>query len=165
MEKDIQTSIEIYKEQLHYGHIRTAYLALTKYVAELKSGFPKTYHTGGISFGYLDYTYFPFFNAYLRSRKLRFGVVLNHEQMQFELWLMGQNGEVQKRYWEILKLSQWNQDRKEMPQYSVLEVVLENQIDFNNKETMTENIITGAISLASEIQKYLENKDGESSVC
>ncbi len=91
-------------------------------------------------------------------------MVLNHEKMQFELWLMGQNADVQNRYWEILKLSQWNQDRKEMPQYSVLEVILENQIDFNNKETMTQNIITGAMSLASEIQKYLENQDDESSV-
>ena len=39
-----------------------------------------------------------------------------------------------------------------------------NRIDFNNKETMTQNIITGAMSLASEIQKYLENQDDESSV-
>lgn len=85
-------------------------------------------------------------------------MVLNHEKMQFELWLMGQNADVQKQYWEILKLSPWNQDRKEMPQYSVLEVILENRIDFNNKETMTQTIITGAMSLASEIQKYLENK-------
>lgn len=77
---------------------------------------------------------------------------------------MGQNADVQNRYWEILKLSQWNQDRKEMPQYSVLEVILENRIDFNNKETMTQNIITGAMSLASEIEKYLENQDDESSV-
>ena len=91
-------------------------------------------------------------------------MVLNHEKMQFELWLMGQNADVQNRYWEILKLSQWNQDRKEMPQYSVLEVILENRIDFNNKETMTQNIITGAMSLASEIEKYLENQDDESSV-
>ena len=74
--------LEIYKEQLDNGYIQVAYLALTKYVAELKSNFPKKYCTGNISFGYLDYTYFSFFNTFLRDQKLRFGVVLNHRKMQ-----------------------------------------------------------------------------------
>lgn len=156
MKKDIQKSIEIYKEQLDNGYIQVAYLALTKYVAELKSNFPKKYCTGNISFGYLDYTYFSFFNTFLRDQKLRFRVVLNHRKMQIELWLMGQNANIQKKYWEILKKSKWNSDRNKMPRYSVLEVVLENQIDFNNKKRMTENIITQALSLSQEIQQYLK---------
>ena len=97
MKNDLQKSLEIYKEQLNYGYIRIAYSALIKYVAELKSKFPTQYKTGNVSFGYLDYTYFPFFNQYLRNQKLRFGVVLNHEKMRFELWLMGQNADVQKK--------------------------------------------------------------------
>lgn len=156
MKKDIQKSIEIYKEQLDNGYIQVAYLALTKYVAELKSNFPKEYRTGNISFGYLDYTYFSFFNTFLRDQKLRFRVVLNHRKMQIELWLMGQNANIQKKYWEILKKSKWNSDRNKMPRYSVLEVVLENQIDFNNKKRMTENIITQPLSLSQEIQQYLK---------
>ena len=156
MKKDIQKSIEIYKEQLDNGYIQVAYLALTKYVAELKSNFPKKYRTGNISFGYLDYTYFSFFNTFLRDQKLRFRVVLNHRKMQIELWLMGQNANIQKKYWEILKNSKWNSDRNKMPRYSVLEVVLENQIDFNNKKRMTENIITQPLSLSQEIQQYLK---------
>ena len=156
MKKDIQKSIEIYKEQLDNGYIQVAYLTLTKYVAELKSNFPKEYRTGNISFGYLDYTYFSFFNTFLRDQKLRFRVVLNHRKMQIELWLMGQNANIQKKYWEILKKSKWNSDRNKMLRYSVLEVVLENQIDFNNKKRMTENIITQALSLSQEIQQYLK---------
>ncbi|MCI8565134.1 MAG: hypothetical protein HFI39_02265 [Lachnospiraceae bacterium] len=80
MEYDIQKSLDLYKEQLSYGYIRTAYITLTKYVAELKSNFSTQYKTGNISFGYLDYTYFSFFNQYLREQKLRFGVVLNHKK-------------------------------------------------------------------------------------
>ena len=72
--------------------------------------------------------------------------------MQIELWLMGQNANVQKKYLGILKNSKWNSDRNKMRRYSVLEVVLENQIDFNNKKRMTENIITQALSLSQEIQ-------------
>ncbi len=102
MEHDIQKSLELYKEQLRYGYIRTAYLTSTKYVAELKAKFPTQYKTGNISFGYLDYTYFPVFHQFLRNQKLRFGVVLNHEKMQFEFWLMGQNADVQRAYWELL---------------------------------------------------------------
>ncbi len=103
MEKEISKCIEIYKNQLAQGDIQRAYLLLTKYVAELKSKFPKQYTTGNISFGYLDYTYFPFFNDFLRKHKLRFGIVLNHERMRFELWLMGQNAPLQKEYWGLLK--------------------------------------------------------------
>lgn len=155
MDNDIQKILEIYKEQLSQGYIQTAYSVLTKYVAELKAGFPKEYHTGNVSFGYLDYTYFSFFNEYLRNHKLRFGIVLNHEKMQFELWLMGQNVDVQKKYWELLKESIWNSDRKEMPKYSVLEAVLEDGIDFTDKENMSKNIISRAGQLALEIQEYL----------
>lgn len=155
MEHAIQKSLEIYKEQLRYGYIRTAYLTLTNYVAELKAKFPPQYKTGNISFGYLDYTYFPVFNPFLRNQKLRFGVVLNHEKMQFEFWLMEQNADVQRAYWELLKNSVWNSNRKEMPKYSILEVVLEDQMDFRDKETMTQNIISRSVSLALEIQEYL----------
>lgn len=159
MESDVQKSLEIYKEQLRYGYIRTAYLALTRYIADLKSKFSTQYKTGNISFGYLDYTYFSFYNQYLRNHKLRFGIVLNHEKLQFELWLMGQKADVQRKYWEILKNSVWNGNRKEMPKYSILEIVLENQIDFSNKDNMTQNIMKHSVTLALEIQEYLKNID------
>lgn len=44
--KDVQKCIEIYKEQLNKGYIQTAYSALIKYEGELRSVFPKEYHTG-----------------------------------------------------------------------------------------------------------------------
>ena len=159
MTKNISQSIEIYKKCLAQGDIQLAYKALIDYVAELKAQFPKHYATGNISPGYLDYTYFPFFNNYLRSKKLRFGIVLNHAEMQIELWLMGQNSSVQKEYWERLKDTEWNKAIKEMPKYSVLEACLEAKIDFQNKEIMTTSIIAKATSLAEAIQKWLEEED------
>lgn len=159
MEKDISKSIEIYQKQLVQGDIQLAYSALMKYVAELKAKFPQLYSTGNISFGYLDYSYFPFFNEYFRSHKLRFGIVLNHKEMQFELWLMGQNASIQKEYWEIFRNTEWNKDIKIMPEYSVLEVCLEDKIDFKDKENMTKTILSKSISLAMEIQRFIENID------
>ena len=157
MKKDISKCIELYKNQLVQGDIQLAYSTLMRYIAELKAKFPQQYSTGNISFGYLDYTYFPFFNEYLRNHKLRFGIVLNHEKMQFELWLMGQNAPIQKEYWEILKNTGWNKDIKTMPKYSVLEVCLEDEIDFKHKENMTETILDKSISLALEIQRFIED--------
>lgn len=150
--------IEIYKKQLEIGDIQLAYVALTSYIGELRASFPKEYKVGNISFGYLDYTYFPFVNDYLKSGKLRFGIVLNHERMQIELWLMGQNAELQGKYWNLLKNSKWNKNLKEMPKYSVLEVVLEDEINLNNKDEMTQIINENALKFAKEIQKYIEDK-------
>lgn len=59
----------------------------------------------------MDYTYFAFYDEYLRSQQLRFGIVLNHHQMQFELWLMVQNAERQIFYWEKLKELEWNREK------------------------------------------------------
>lgn len=156
MKRDISKCIEAYKACLAQGDIQLAYITLTKYVSELKAKFSRQYSTGNVSLGYLDYTYFPFYNDYLRSHKLRFGIVLNHEKMQFELWLMGQNALVQKRYWEILKDTEWNKGMEVMPQYSVLEVCLADHIDFDNKENMTASIVDKSIHLAVEIQRFLE---------
>ena len=156
MEKKISESIELYKQQLAQGDIQRAYMALMRYMGELRANFPKEYKVGNISFGYLDYTYFPCSNEYLRSRKLRFGVVLNHQKMQFELWLMGQNESLQKEYWNKLKNSKWNESVSERPQYSVLEVCLNDNVDFEKKEDMTKCIFEHALLYSEEIQEYLK---------
>lgn len=155
MEHDLSTCMELYKHQLAQGSIRRAYMLLIRYMGELKAKFPEPYATGNISLGYLDYTYFPFYNAFLRQRKLRFGLVLNHMELRFELWLMGQNALVQKTYWKLLKDTDWNKDIDAMPQYSVLAVCLENTIDFSHKDLMTEKIFNNAISLAERVQEFL----------
>ncbi len=156
MESDIQKSLDIYKEQLSYGFIQTAYITLTKYVAELKGKFPKNYSTSNIGFGYLDYTYFYFTNDYVKNKNLKFALVLNHEKMCFELWLCARTIDIQKQYWNLLKDCKWNKHIEVMPKYSILEVIIDTKIDFNAKETMTSNIIDNAISSALEIENCLQ---------
>ena len=157
MKNDIQKSIEIYKEQLSYGYIQNAYITLTRYIAELKGIFSEKYKVSNMGLGYLDYTYFYFLNDDIKKQNLKFALVLNHKKMQFELWLCARNIAVQKAYWNLLKDSKWNQNIDEMPKYSVLEVVLENQINFNDKETMTKHIVNRSLLLSQEIQEYLKN--------
>lgn len=52
--------------------------------------------------------------------------------MQFELWLLGQNAEVQKKYWNLLKASKRDEDHSRMPKHSALEFVLAKISDFDS---------------------------------
>ena len=161
MKKSMNEYISVYKEQLAIGDIRIAYEFLIKYVMTIKSSFEKKYHEkyscGNIGRGYMDITYFPFFDSYLRENKLRYGIVLNHEKMQFELWLMGQNAKIQNNYWNLLKGTKWNENQPTMPKYSVLEAVMVENPNFNDIDSLTSEIINYANSLALEITQYIKN--------
>lgn len=106
MKKSLNRQVKIYQELLHAGDIETAYVALRKFVSTLRAGcakkFPQ-YTVGSVFPGYMDYTYFYFYDDFLKEHKLRFGLVLNHQKMRFELWLLGQNEKVQANYWTLLK--------------------------------------------------------------
>ncbi len=95
MGKKLNDYVAAYKAQLEIGDIKIAYERLIKFVMTIKARFEESYSDkfscGNVSPGYMDFTYFPFFDPFLRSEKLRYGIVLNHQQMRFELWLMGQN--------------------------------------------------------------------------
>ncbi len=161
MEKNIKDCISTYKEQLAIGDIRVAYKFLIKLLLTIKSTFekkyPEKYSYGNIGRGYLDITYFSFFDSYLRENKLRFGIVLNHEKVQFELWLMGQNADIQKKYWSLLENNKWNENQTTMPKYSVLEVVLAKNPDFDNLDDLTQSIIESANVIATEVIQHLKS--------
>jgi len=161
--KTLNDCIQVYKEQLAKKDIQKAYHGLMKYMMSLKASLSGVYADrfsfGNISFGYMDFTYFPFHNEYLREQKLRFGIVFNHEKMRFELWLMGQNAGVQKAYWELLKNTSWNKDKKKMPRYSILETVLSDTPDFNNLKELTRIIEVQTEHASEAIIKELEKLD------
>jgi len=141
------------------GDIPKTYTVLIKYVSTLKAHCSKqlSVFTFGNTFqGYMDYTYFYFFDSFLRSQYLRFGIVLNHIEMRFELWLLGQNAEIQKKYWKLLKDSEWNKHQTSMPKYSVLEIVLVENPDFNNLDVLTQNIEKEVLRLSEDVINFLK---------
>ena len=160
MDKKTSEYITAYKKQLAKGEVQIAYNILLKYVMHLKAhcekAFPEGYSFGNVSPGYMDFTYFPFFNEYLRKEKLRFGIVLNHSDMRFELWLMGQNSEIQTRYWNLLKTSFWNQERIHMPKYSILEVILADSPNFDDMDNLTTKVAEKAVCVSEEILNHLK---------
>ncbi len=158
--KHMNDYVAIYKEQLAKGDIQVVYERLLKYMMSLKAQFTKVfsdkYQTGNVSPGYMDFTYLPFFDDFLRTEKLRFGIVLNHEKIRFELWLMGQNAETQNKYWNLLKTTKWNKEQNVMPKYSVLEVVLVENPDFNELDMLAEQILKTADSISEEVLHFIK---------
>lgn len=161
--ENLNKYISIYKEQLEKGDILIAYNELVKFVMKLRTDFIKNlsdqYSFAGILHGYMDYTYFYYSNDFLKSKKLKFGLVLNHLDMRFEIWLLGNTIPNQKKYWELLKTTKWNKDKMKMPKYSILETSLVENPDFNNLNALTKQIETKMIKASDEILDYLKTLD------
>lgn len=71
--------------------------------------------------------------------------------------MMGQNADIQKKYWNLLKSSKWNENQPNMPKYSILEAVLAENPNFDNLDDLTLKIIDSADSIATEITQYLKS--------
>ncbi|MDP2091178.1 MAG: hypothetical protein Q8K30_06305 [Candidatus Gracilibacteria bacterium] len=157
---NLNEHIAVYKEQLAKGNIKIAYDGIVNFTTNLKTIFSKNlsdrFSFNGIFKGYMDYTYFYFTNDYLNDRKLKFGLVLNHNEMRFELWLLGQTKNIQKEYWDLLKSSKWNKDKTKMPKYAVLESVLIKNPDFNDLDLLSQNIEKNLIKVSDEIISELK---------
>jgi hypothetical protein len=158
--KDLNQYIEVYKEQIQKGDIKEAYVGLVKYVTRLGTTLSKNlserYSFGNLFQGYMDYTYFYYTNDFLKKRKLKMGLVLNHTEMRFEIWLLGQTIPIQENYWEYFKSTKWNENRTTKPQYAILETVLINKPDFNNLEKLSELIENKLILITDEILEEIE---------
>lgn len=153
--KDLNHYVDLYKEQLKKGDIQKAYLGLVKYVTTLGTTLSKNlsdrYSFGSLFQGYMDYTYFYYANDFLKKRKLKMGLVLNHTEMQFEIWLLGQTIRIQEKYWQYFKATKWNKDRTTKPRYSILETVLIRKPDFNDLNKLSQQIEAKLVLVSDEI--------------
>lgn len=158
--ENLNKYISIYKEQLKKGDILIAYNELVKFVMKLRTDFIKSlshhYSFTGILNGYLDFTYFYYSNDFLKSKKLKFGLILNHVEMRFEVWLLGNTKPIQQKYWELSKNTKWNKDKTEMPKYSILESIIVKDPDFDNLDKLIEQIETQMMKASDEVLDYLK---------
>lgn len=152
--KNLNTYVSAYKELLKAGEVQFAYAQLVKYVQRLKTDFSNDvtndFSVGNVFQGYMDYTYFYLTNDYLKSKKLKLGVVLNHKEANFELWLLGQTKDVQEKYWNLLKNTKWIKV-PQMPQYSIFEVALVKNPNFENLDKLTDELKKKFNTISAEV--------------
>lgn len=147
--------------QIEIDNSLKAYKVILDFMKKLRTYFdntyPAEYYTGSVYSG--DITYFPFTPEILKEQKLKIAIVFNHKEMRFEIWLAGQNKQIQKKYWEIFKDSDWN--KYHVPEnidksFSIVDNILVNQPDFNDSDFLREKIEEGVMEFIDEIKEILK---------
>ena len=161
MESFHENMIE-YRKQLEKSAIQEAYKGLMEYIMSLRTHFknkyPDYFVSGSIYYGYMDMTYFSFFPKSLKDRKLKVAIVFIHESFRFEVWLAGNNKQVQSKYWKLFKESDWNEyhivsTTKGVD--SIVEYILVEDPDFSDLDTLTEKIERGTLKFIKDVEGFL----------
>lgn len=158
----INDKIDSYKKALASGELQQTYQSLVGVVQSLRAEFNKKYKgsftVANVLHGYIDFTYFYLQNDFLKKHKLKLAIVLNHQKAHFELWLLGQTKDVQVSYWKKLKDVKWvNEDL--MPEWSIFEIVMLINPNFDNKELLSDSIHSAFIALSEDIFETLKAYD------
>lgn len=156
---NLNARIPAYKKAFASGEIQKTYQSLVGVVQGLRTECHKVYKgkysVANVLHGYIDFTYFYLQNDYLKERRLKLAIVFNHQEVRFELWLLGQTKDVQINFWEKLKGEKWvNEDS--MPEWSIFEIVMIASPDFDNTEQLSESIHSAFTKLSNEIFDVLE---------
>jgi len=160
--ESLNSRILDYKKIFASTEIQATYQDLVGIVQKLRTQFTKNYKgeyaVANVLHGYIDVTYFYLQNEYLKRKKLKLAIVLNHQHVQLELWLLGQTKGVQVSYWEKLQAIEWVNE-KEMPEYSIFETILLSNPDFDNFEKLSKSIRNEFDSLSKEIFNILKEHE------
>lgn len=158
-DKNINELVAAYKKVLAEGDFQITYKYLVSIIQNIRTHFSKAYKgeytVSSILHGYIDVTYFYLQNDFLKNNKLKLAVVLNHQNANFEIWLVAHTKEIQYKFWKKMNSEKWV-DIQEMPQYSIFETTLLEAPDFSNKSSLIEAIHNYYECLSSEIFEVLE---------
>lgn len=160
--ESFQDYMNEYRKQLQKGDIQRAYRGLIKFFntlkTYLKNKYPEYSVSGSVYYGYMDMTYFSFFPKSLKCRKLKVGIVFQHEIFKFEAWLFGVNKKVQSKYWNLLKKNNWNKYNIALTPRSfdfIVSSVLIDDPDFGNLDALTKQIENGTLKFIEDIENFL----------
>lgn len=158
--RNLNARIPAYKSAFSSGELQRTYQDLVGVVQNLRTELSKRYETefsvAAVLHGYIDFTYFYLQNEYLKSKKLKLGLVFNHQKANFELWLLGQTKDVQVQYWKMLRGAKWV-NPEAMPTYSIFETpLLLDAPDFDDAAKLTETVCSRFDALLQEILELLK---------
>jgi len=162
--RSFQENMQEYRNQLKNGAIQAAYKGLMAYIMALRTQFMKEYpqyFVSGIYYGYMDMTYFACSPKSLKDRKLKIAIVFNHEAFRFEIWLAGNNKQVQSKYWELIKESGW-QEYHLVPTTkgidSIVEHIIVDNPDFSDLDRLTNQIEIGTLKFMQDIESFINEQ-------
>lgn len=146
-----------------YKNLDIDYNQLISYMKSLRMFFHKEYDTqfklGNVYQGNPAFSYFSLTTTELEKLKLKFVLILNHEQMILSICLSGQNKDVRKKYWQIFKNSDWNKYHIVESIDNNLEIINHVIIEtpnFNNWQDLTKQIEIETLKFIQELSKTLE---------
>lgn len=145
--------------------IEMDYTQLIIYIKRLRTYFRKEYESkftvGKLNQGSMDFTYFSLTTQELKKEKLKFVIIFNHQKMQFEICLSGQNRNIRKRYWEIFKESAWGKYHLVESidsSLSIIDNVIIVKPNFGKPERLTKRIETRSLQFMNEVIEFLDRK-------
>lgn len=153
-------NIQAYKKQLEKGDISAGYKCLMEFIADFKNQIknenPTHTMSGQIHYGFMDITFFSFMPEVLKREKLKIVVIFNHAEFQFELWLCGQNKQIQQKYWELFRGSDW--DKYNIPskiddRHSIVEHVLAKNPNFDDPTALRDQMSNDTTKFVEDIIK------------
>lgn len=149
--------IQEYKIQLSKGCIQKAYKGIMTFMSDLRiylEGKHLDYSASALYFGYMDMTYFAFTPSALKEKKLKIAIVFLHEDCKFELWLAGNNRQIQAEYIALLKcknLGQYALTQINPGVDSIIEAVIVEQPDFDDVERLKKQIEEKTLEFTKDI--------------
>jgi hypothetical protein len=153
-----------YKKQLEKGDIIKAYQGLMEYFRDLRSHFKNEYPEysvpSNIYYGYMDMTYFSIIPESLKQHKLKIAIVFEYDTFRFEVWLSGMNRNIQAKYWELIKESDWNKYHMASNPRSVdyiIDCILVDKPDFSDLGALTKQIEMGTLKFIKDVEGFLSN--------
>lgn len=160
-----QEYVNEYRKQLGKGYIKEAYKGLMEYITDLRlhliNKYPDYFVSGSIHYGYMDYTYFYFFPKSLKKRNLKIMILFVHDTFTFEVLLAGYNKDVQTKYWELFKESEWEkyhiaQATKDVD-YIIDYTIVDNP-DFSDLDALTKQIERVTLNFINDIEDFLSKR-------
>ena len=117
----------------------------------------REYKMGSFYQGAMDFTYFSLSTKELKTKKLKLVIIFNHQEASFEIWLAGQNKQVQKQYLALM-------DEKEMGAHyrasthphSILEWEVLKNPNFNEMDTITNRIEEGVNVFLKDLNRVMD---------
>lgn len=139
-------------EKMINSFMKTLRSYLNKYYFE-------DYYVGSIFNDENTIIYFPFTPKDLKEQKLKIAIVYNYQKARFEIWLAGQNKQIQKKYWDIFKESDWN--KYHVPEnvsdgFSIVDDILIENPKFDNFEILLVLISQKSLKFIKDISEALK---------